>query len=139
MNCYRHNLLLASNIISIPCTCILIPSVYCAVGYEVNADGTETCVACERGYYKDNEGDSKFHSCIKCTPNKTTDTKASTSEDQCEFGKCLLMSPSNRKRPCDRCIHIDQISLHICTVIKMAQAFDIWCVASSSRPLPRLF
>ena len=59
------------------------------MGYEVKADETETCLACERGQYKDNEGDSKFLSCKECI-NSTTDMKAATSEDQCKFGKFIL-------------------------------------------------
>ena len=60
-------------------------SVYCAAGYEVNENETNACLPCKRGYYKDNEGNSKFETCKQCV-GKTTDNIASESEDLCEYG-----------------------------------------------------
>lgn len=59
--------------------------VYCALGYERN--GTEeVCLICERGFYKDNVGDSKFQSCAPC-PTGTTEMKGATSKDNCSLRK----------------------------------------------------
>ena len=46
----------------------------------------ETCTACDRGYYKSNEGDAKFGGCQACSTN-TTNNVASVSEADCNISE----------------------------------------------------
>ena len=56
----------------------------------MNPDADEACRPCERGSYKDNNGTTKFDSCIMCENSKTTDAKAADKADLCEYGRCWL-------------------------------------------------
>lgn len=72
-------------------TCTFFTSGFCEPGKELIED---ICVACKRGYYKDNVGYTIFHMCQKCPDSngleRTTDYEGSVSEANCSLCKYSL-------------------------------------------------
>ncbi|KAL4239474.1 hypothetical protein ACF0H5_000289 [Mactra antiquata] len=60
---------------------------YCSDGYEKREDD-DTCIPCERGKYKMNDGMMKFEPCESCSAGFTTNSEASVSEQSCNIPIC---------------------------------------------------
>ncbi|XP_053383719.1 laminin subunit beta-1-like [Mercenaria mercenaria] len=76
---------------------------YCVAGKFLNG---QTCESCARGYYKDNDGNTRFDNCTKCPlkdgKETTTDDLGSDDQEACSVYNCAAGSISS-ENGCKEC------------------------------------